>query len=295
MKNLNITISLFFVSFLFSCGPKISDLQKYVASEKYPQDTFLNNAVVKRALVIVAHDDDDCAMSGTISILKAAGWEMKQLSLKNTPLEKKRTTHPSEIICQGNELILGDGDYRNGMDTTKYPYIPFSKEKFSEIFKTEKVAQAIIKLVNDFHPSVIFTLDNEIGGYGHPEHVFISQLVLDLAKMDSIHPQRIYQSVFTNHMELEINVKKNGANMKKYGFPDPYLLGKEIYKVDGMPEPTVEINIFDQAENKMKYLRAYSEKAKKNLRKFIPNYEDFDAQTYFKIFDREFFRVIEIK
>lgn len=294
MKHLNIALLISILISLVACGPTIKDLQKLAATEKYPDDNFLDTVSNKRALIIVAHDDDDCAISGTSSKLKAAGWKIIELSLKTTPLDKNRTTHPAEIICQGNELILSDGDYRNGLDSTQYPYIPFPKENFKKVFKTEKVAFALIKKINDFNPSVIFTLDNEIGGYGHPDHVFISQLVLDLAKKDSIHPLRIYQSVYTNHMEMEINVKMNGERMKKYGFPDPYQLGKEIYKVDGMPEPTVEINIFDEAENKMKYLRAYSEKAKKNLRKFIPYYEEFDAKTYFKIFDREFFRVIEL-
>jgi hypothetical protein len=42
----------------------------------------------------------------------------------------------------------------------------------------------------------------------------------------------------------------------------------------------------------MNYLLAYDEDVRKNIRKFIPYYEAFDAPSYFKIFDREFFRVI---
>jgi len=29
------------------------------------------------------------------------------------------------------------------------------------------------------------------------------------------------------------------------------------------------------------------------MRKFIPFYEDFDHETYFNVFDREYFRVIK--
>jgi hypothetical protein len=53
------------------------------------------------------------------------------------------------------------------------------------------------------------------------------------------------------------------------------------------------IYISAYVDGKMRYLRAYSEDAKKNIRKFIPYYEDFDAQTYFGVFGREFFRVIK--
>ena len=38
---------------------------------------------------------------------------------------------------------------------------------------------------------------------------------------------------------------------------------------------------------------AYEEDVRKNIRKFIPHYEEFDAKTYFGIFNQEYFRVIE--
>lgn len=58
--------------------------------------------------------------------------------------------------------------------------------------------------VNGFQPSVIITLDNDMGGYGHPEYTFISQLVLELALEDSLSSDYIYQSVYTDHMENSI-------------------------------------------------------------------------------------------
>jgi hypothetical protein len=61
-----------------------------------------------------------------------------------------------------------------------------------------------------------------------------------------------------------------------------------------MPEPSVQISITQYAQAKMDYLLAYDEDVRKNIRKFIPYYEEFDAQTYFEIFDREFFKVISI-
>lgn len=60
-----------------------------------------------------------------------------------------------------------------------------------------------------------------------------------------------------------------------------------------MPQPNIQIDISPYAELKMKYLMSYPGKAKKNLRKFIPYFENFNAKEYFEIFNREFFRVIE--
>jgi hypothetical protein len=42
----------------------------------------------------------------------------------------------------------------------------------------------------------------------------------------------------------------------------------------------------------MNYLMTYEEDVRKNLRKFMPYYEEFDAETYFTVFNKEYFRVI---
>ena len=160
-------------------------------------------------------------------------------------------------------------------------------------FKKDKIIESLRSKINTFKPSVIFTMDNEIGGYGHPEHVFISQTVLDIFSDSLIDVERIYQGVYTNHMEKEIIETWLYNRMKEYKFPNPYMLGKAVYNVSGMPEPNVQINIAAQASDKIAYLMAYHNDARKNMRKFIPYFEEFDTKTYFSVFDREFFRVIE--
>ncbi|MCG9910699.1 MAG: PIG-L family deacetylase [Flavobacteriales bacterium] len=276
------------------CREKITleDLKKFAPTETYPDDRYLDTVSVKRAMIIVAHDDDDCAMSGTIAKLTANGWTIKQMSLQNH-IVPKTGKNPADIICQGNELLLDDGHYRLGTDTMKHPYLPIPYEEIKKQFLTEKVAEAIIQKVSEFNPSVVFTLDDVKGGYGHPEHIFISRLVKDLFEEGKIEVQKIYQSVYTDHMETEIVDKWLGPRMKKWGYPDASAMANEMYGISGMPEPTVQIYISDVAETKMKYLKSYDEDVRKNLRKFIPYYEEFDASTYFGLFDREFFRVIE--
>jgi LmbE family N-acetylglucosaminyl deacetylase len=271
--------------------PSLEELKKLAATETFPEDNYLDTVSNKKALIIVAHDDDDCAMPGTIAKLKAEGWQIKQLSLVS---HKPGNDHPATIICEGNELILADGLYRTGLDTMKYPYVPIPKEEMEKQFLREKITQALLNKVNNFEPSVIFTLDNEMGGYGHPEHIFISRLVFDLFNTKEIRAQRIYQSVFTNHMEKEIVDTWLYNKMKNSGYPNASEMAKTMYQLkDGMPEPTVQVNITAQAETKMAYLLAYPESVRKNLRKFIPYFQEFDAKTYFSVFDREFFRVIE--
>jgi len=276
-----------------SSTTKLDELKKMAATETFPDDTYLDTTSNKKALIILAHDDDDCAMAGTIAKLKAAGWKIKQVSL-TIHEARNRGAHPATIICDGNEPLLPDGIYRMGLNTMKNAYIPISKDEMEKQFLREKITAAVKKKVDSFQPNVIFTLDNEMGGYGHPEHIFISQLVVDLFKSKDINVNRIYQSVFTDHMEKEIVEVWLGDKMKNSGYPDPTAMAKQLYGLDkGMPEPTTQINIKSSGDKKMKYLMAYKEDVRKNLRKFIPYFEDFDAATYFSIFDREFFRVIE--
>ena len=293
MKTIKLITLMILIATIVACTykPTVEELKKFAATEIYPEDTYLDTVANKRAMIIVAHDDDDCIMSGTIAKLTANGWTIKQLSFEvhNTPGENRNAAH---IICEGSEKILEDGLYRLGADTVKYPYMPIPYEEIEKQFLHEKVAAALIARVNEFNPSVLFTFDNIKGGYGHPDHIFISQLVLDLFKEDKINAQLIYQGVITRHMEAEID-RWQKPKMEKWGYPQPGPAADKLYGIDGIPEPDVQINITAQAETKMTYLRTYPENVRKNFRKYIPYYEEFDAKLYFSIFDREFFRVIE--
>jgi len=293
MRTIKLITLLVLIATIAACTykPTVEELKKFAATEIYPEDTYLDTVANKRAMIIVAHDDDDCIMSGTIAKLTANGWTINQLSFEvhNTPGENRNAAH---IICEGSEKILEDGLYRPGVDTIKYPYMPISYEEIEKQYLHEKVATALIERVNEFNPSVLFTFDNIKGGYGHPDHIFISQLVLDLFKEDKINAQLIYQGVITRHMEAEID-RWQKPKMEKWGYPQPGPAADKLYGIDGIPEPDVQINITAQAETKMTYLRTYPENVRKNFRKYIPYYEEFDAKLYFSIFDREFFRIIE--
>jgi LmbE family N-acetylglucosaminyl deacetylase len=283
------------VIFSFACKEKVTTetLKKFAATESYPTDSYLDTVQNKRALVIVAHDDDDCIMSGTLAMLKTQGWIIKQYCLeKHQGVDPDR--HPSELISNGSELILSNDAYRVAPDTLHHEAYPMSYAEIDKQFYTAKVATALTALINQFSPSVIFTLDDVKGGYGHPDHVFISRLVADAAVRKVIPCMRIYQVVYTPHMENEIVFHWLDKRLKEWGYPNHSLTANRMYNVGGMPEPTVQVNISKFAHVKMKYLLAYNEDVRKNFRQFIPYYEEFDAETYFGIFDREFFRVINI-
>lgn len=295
-NNSKILPGLLLIFYIISCGRK-EEVAQYAAIENYPEDTILSSLENKRAMIVTAHDDDMCLISGTASKLNKSGWEVVHLFIPNQDNKRnkahlKATSHVLDSVLY---LPLKDKEVRYDLDEVEYSWAAVPRNKFSEIYNYPAVRTELIKMINDFSPSVIFTLDNEIGGYGHPDHVFMSQLILDLAGEQKISPEYVYQSVMTDYMEKSIIEERHSRRMRSWGYDgDGWIKARKIYQVDGMPEPDVEINIVSEAGNKMKYLRSYNEREKKTLGFFIPAFEDYEAKEYFSIFNREFFRIKKV-
>ncbi|GAB3202792.1 PIG-L family deacetylase [Pontibacter aydingkolensis] len=283
--------------FLFSCGPSKSDLEALSPSETYPEDTFLATQENKKALIVVAHDDDLVAMSGTISKLNQQGWEVKQVTfISESPERDEALKNAVPLIMDGVEFInIAPEDRRSDLKPDDLPYMPIPKADFEKAFTNPAVADALLKEIKAFEPTVIFSMDNVMGGYGHPEHIFVSQLLLDWFSGDIITPKRIYQTVYPDSMEDKIIKQRLTKLFEEWGQPNSYMTALEMYNITGMPEPTVEINIEDQSESKMKFLRAFNERERQVISFFVPYFEKFDHEEYFGVFNREFFRVIEKK
>lgn len=290
-KSLLVFIFLFAIT---SCKEK-EDVRQYAATETYPLDTHLNQVTNKRAMIVIAHDDDMSAMTGTISQLNKKGWKIIALSFLQTPERNAAHIKACEpLIDSVTFFSFSHEKFRNDLDTNETLYRAIPLELFDKVFNKTVVRNELIRRVRTFNPSVIFTLDNKIGAYGHPEHVFLSSLVLELALADSINPSFIYQNVYTPHMSASIMLR-HSKRMKEWGYPDDgWEYAKKIYKVDGPPEPTTQINIQSEAEIKMDFLKSYNERERKTIGFYVPAFEDYSAQEYFSIFDREFFKVIKI-
>lgn len=280
---------------MVSCGPNKSDLEALAPTESFPEDIFLASVEKKKALVVVAHDDDLVGMAGTISRLNQQGWEVKEICfISEDEARDKALVEAAGIIMDGVEFIsIAPEKRRNDLKPDDVPYMPIPKEKFATAFNKSEIEQTLLQKINEFEPTVIFSMDNEMGGYGHPEHILVSQLLVDWYNSGAIKPERIYQTVYPNSMEDKIIRQRLSKMLEEWGVPNSYLTATKMYNLAGMPEPTVEINIQDQSENKMKFLRSFLERERQTIAFFIPYFEDFDHEEYFSVFNREFFRVIE--
>ena len=271
-------------------------LSTLAATENYPEDSYLETAPNKTALIIVAHDDDMVGSSGTISMLCQAGWKVREMCFYQQGglyLEKNRIKNPvRKKSLEQVAKIQGmwgidpvDLNFRNDMNTEK-PYMPMPYSKFPENYKIDSLNTIIGNYIEQYKPTVIFSLDNIIGGYGNPDHVLIGQLVVNYCrehKHDAgFTVKKIYQPVFAPSLAERV--------LRKLPV---YIEAKKVYQCDGMPLPDVQINIYPYASQKKEAMVAYTTE-QNSLRKFWPYYHWYPSWIYFRIFDRDFFKVIDV-
>ena len=207
-------------------------------NEVFPQDTFLSSVSNKTALVIVAHDDDAIGCAGTISELTKKGWKVHFLTFygrwraEDNPIRKKEVEQVARIQQLASTNLIDFSLQKS--DTVKEPWMPIPYARFREYMYVDSLKNIIAATIEKYNPSVLFTLDNVIGGYGHPEHVCVSQSALDVCeenKMSSdFSVEKIYQAVFPR--TLNENVLKNNPS---------FIATKKVYQADGSPMPPLKL------------------------------------------------------
>src|SRR5690606_10739533 len=99
-------------------------------------------------------------------------------------------------------------------DSVKEPWRPIPYHKIPEYMNVDSLKSIISESIEKYRPSVLFTLDNIIGGYGHPEHVCVSQSAIDVCDQmkssDEFSVKKIYQAVFPRTLNENV-LKGNPA------------------------------------------------------------------------------------
>lgn len=273
---------------IFITGCLTQKLSELAPVEIYPDDNWLLQQSRKQALIIVAHDDDAISSAGTMSMLAANGWEVHMLCFyHDIPENNSRNLQRQQdvqqaIAAQGIQSITFHTlNYRahHTAYPTLYAYVPESMR--DSIYQMDTLTQLIQQYIEQYQPVVIFTLDDNIGGYGHPDHVVVSRIVKEYALTHPQYVKRVYQAVFTPHQANSIM-----AELPVY--QDALL----TCNCAGQPVPTTQINISAYGAQKQAAMLTYSTE-QHNLQKFWPKYDKMPPEKYFSIFDREFFHVIE--
>jgi LmbE family N-acetylglucosaminyl deacetylase len=273
-------------------GGHIIYLSSLAPKEEFQEDHYLNSETNKTAIIIVAHDDDAISFAGTVSRLTEQGWDVTTVCFYGSWKSEENQTRKEELqkaaaLSGIKNLEFVDVDIVNGSDTVAEPWMPVPYNRFQEYFKLDTIRYIITNAIFKYKPSVIFTLDDTIGGYGHPQHIAVSRCVNDVCRLfkDTVDfpVRKIYQAVFP-HSQTENIV----GNMPAYRS------AKKIYGVDGMPNPDVYVSIADAGEKKKDFMCAFKSQ-QQSIRKIWPYYNWYPAWLYFGIFDKEFFRTLDVK
>lgn len=258
-------------------------------ADSYPIDTFLKNQTNKNALIIVAHDDDAISMSGTISYLVNNGWEVQELcfyqGFENKDSIRKRDLEKASKLLGMTDVEYYDIELRKHRDNIEKPWLPIPYSDLDSAYNRVSAANHIVNFIKKNNPSVVFTLDDIIGGYGHPDHVFISKLIIEYCIQHQADPEfrveRIYQAVF--------DPKMNARILKDM---EAFQLAKKVYNVTYSPKPDVYVSLSGYENVKKKALLTFTTE-QKSLTKIWPYYNYYPANIYFKLFDKEYYRVLK--
>lgn len=259
---------------------------------EYPE-LILPEGVEKRALVVVAHDDDACAMTGLVYKLIRAGWKVDFLTFyhdehmgyrkQEISLRKKELKRYAESIGL-HAIHTHTFQMRKGnMDTIQTPYMPIPVEEMHHHFETDSLRKLIEERIDMFRPSVLLSLDDQFGGYGHPEHLLVSKTMSDICLQrqgaQEFSVRYFYQVVLSELQERRI------AHLPVFQE------ALKIYHADGTPEPSAALYVGDITEQMKIGLTVWESQAR-NMRKFFPYFQFYPHYIYFRVIDKEYYRVI---
>jgi len=140
-------------------------LSRKAPKETYPDDTFLDTLKEKRAVVIVAHDDDAIGIAGTVSQLCTSGWNVKELCFYNTDTDAAkiaRIQQRQEDVSTVKQIegladfVYFNIPFRKVTNLSGPEYMPLTKEEFDKQYDTDTLRYYIRRFIDDNKPAVIF-------------------------------------------------------------------------------------------------------------------------------------------
>ena len=225
-----------------------------------------------RVLYVVAHPDDETLMSGTLSLLKRKfGLPLKALYLTHgedgptfdlvpkSGLKERRTQELGRVkeILALDEMVILD-----------YPDRYLADQDF------ERVCADVRREMEAFAPTLVFTFDENIGMYGHTDHVAAGKAAVREAKAcQSV--RGVFQMTLPGGM-LKLAMKASKTFRERY---DP---------AHGLPSPNTQCNIYRFSQYRLAVTKAH-ETQTAVMRELQPLYDKLPRLLYYAIFDREYF------
>lgn len=225
-----------------------------------------------RILYVVAHPDDEVLMSGTLSMLKRK-YRLPVKGLYLTHGEDGPTfdlvpksgllARRTQELAHVRELLALDE-----MTVCDFPDRYLANQDF------DAVCETVRREAEAFAPTYVLTFDENIGMYGHTDHVTAGRAAVRVAKtLEGV--KGVFQMTLPGGM-LALALKMSRTFRERY---DP---------ARGLPRPNVAANIYRWRGIRFAVTRAH-ETQTAVMRELQPYYDRIPRWLYYAIFDREYF------
>lgn len=237
----------------------------------------------KTALFIFPHDDDVICCAGTSQLLREKDWMIYALTLTEDADPKEAAKRAVEWSNSMNILGFKESTHlflpNNPWENVQRNELVFWNEK------TDSLETLIYKFIMKYRPSLVFTFDTIIGGYGHPEHRLTGKAVYRVFKAhkneEGFPVTRILHSTMPEKLE-QVWLSNNPA----------YLLTQKYAGPVTLPEPDAAVDVHSYWPVKRQAAAVYHTQ-QATLKKFMMLPDLKDTAAHYHAFAREYY--LEVK
>ena len=227
----------------------------------------------KRIMAIWAHPDDEITSAGTLSALTSADADLTLIYLtageaaRDTGYSREELAKVRREEAKAAGALLGASHVEvldcpdSGLTTTD----------------PDMAKAAIAGLIERFQPGVIVSFDEQVGFYGHPDHIQTGRWVREVVDAGAPSVTRLYQATLPKALVSR-------ALKLVQAFRDNY----PTDPARGLPPATLAFPIARQARTKRRLLDVHKSQAK-IIADVQPYYDRVPAWLYYRLFDREYF------
>ena len=294
MKKLIIIILIFIILIISTLWYFKSQIQ----DDSIPQtETLIPDNLPKKALAIFAHPDDEITIIGTMRLLKQQGVETSicymtrgEAGLNGSIIDVSKIKELADTSLNTLKKQLGQrrtkevDNIAKILELNNHEMFDFPDSGTSNV-PMDSLKKVVLMLIQKYQPSVLFTLDDKVGLYGHPDHRNVSRAVLEVFQEDkgqsNFSPQKLYQVTLPKQM-IAFALKMADGFRKNYP-KDP---------AKGLPQADVCVNITPFGTHKRNAMLAHVSQ-RPTFDDMQPGFATIPPSIYFRVFDREYFHVIE--
>ena len=294
MKKIIIPIAIFIVliiSILWYFKSQIQD-------NSVPQtETLIPETLPKKALAIFAHPDDEITIIGTMRLLKQQGVETNicymtrgEAGLNGSIIDVSKIKELADTSLNKLKKSLGQrrtkevDNIAEILELNHHEMFDFPDSGTSNI-PMDSLKKVVRALIQKYQPSVLFTLDDKVGLYGHPDHRNVSRAVLEVFQENqnkaNFSPKKLYQVTLPKQM-IAFALKMADGFRKNYP-KDPS---------KGLPQADVCVNITPFGTYKRNAMLAHVSQ-RPTFDDMQPGFATIPPSIYFRVFDREYFHIIQ--